>query len=183
MLFPTHDLESCLTAFTFSKKRDFLRYCREARIYGCDFATIISVFHGGFPPFRHQSHHHDIWREDLAPTQEDILALSNKAGDGAGPLNRKESRAIRKIFALQDQRRCLSGHMFFTPSWYEWHFFYFDQRDLAEDDNHWEGGPHVHLVNWLWPNLDGRSVWCDFVRNKEVPRQALHLRYVSDDPS
>ena len=72
--------------------------------------------------------------------------------------------------------------MFFTPSWHEWHFFYFDQRDLAENDNHWqEGGPHIHLVNWLWPNLDGDLVWSDFVRNKEVPRQALHLRYVSDD--
>ena len=119
--------------------------------------------------------------EHLVPTKARLGALSRNARNGVGPLDREGRKAIGKIFTLFDQRRCLVGHMFFTPGLHEWRFFYFDRRDTAENANHWKSGPHIHLVNWLWPTLDPRSVCGDFVSANKPPPQALHLRYDPDD--
>ena len=181
MLFRTRDLESFLKLFTFSKKRNLERYCRGTMVYGSDFAAIIMACDAGRLPFHHRIYHSDIVPEHLVPTEASLSALSRNARKGVGPLDREGCKAIRKVFTLFDQRRWLVGHMFFTPGLHEWHFFYFDQRDMAENANHWKGGPHIHLVNWLWPTLDPRLVWRDFVSTNKPPPQALHLRYDPDD--
>ena len=183
MLFRTRDVESFLKLFTFSKKRNLERYSRDTVVYGSDFAAIITASDAGRLPFHHGIYRSDIVPPHLVPTKASVGALSRNAMNGVGPLDREGRKAIGKLLTLFDQRRCLVGHLFFTPGLHEWHFFYCDQRDTAEDGNHWKGGPHIHLVNWLWPTLDPRSVWRDFVSTNKPPPQALHLRYHPDDLS
>lgn len=182
MLTRTRNPESFLKIFTFSKKRHLERYCRDAIVYGSDFAATVMACDAGRLPFHHRIHQTDLVPGHLVPTEASLGALSRNVRKGIGPLDSAGRKAARKVFALFDQRRWLVGHMFFTLGLHEWHFFYFDQRDMAENANHWKGGPHIHLVNWLWPNLDPRSVWRDFVSTNQAPPQALHLRYDPDDP-
>ena len=182
MLFRTRDLESFLKVLTFDKKRPLERYCRTAIVYGSDLAATIVECNRGVLPFHHRIHHRDIVPRHLPPTEASLDALSRNAAKGVGPLDRDGRKAARKVFALFDERRWLVGHMFFTAGMQKWHFFYFDQRDMAENANHWKGGPHIHLVNWLWPNLDPHSVWRDFVGENRPPSQALHIRYDPDNP-
>ena len=207
MLFRTRDLEGFLKVFTFSKKRALERYCRDTTVYGCDFANVIVACEDGVLPFRHRIHYSDIVPKHLVPTDASLGAVSRNS---VGPLDREGRKAARKIFALFDERRWLVGHILegarratggrdpattspevpatvqrrrFSADMHEWHFFCpFDQRDTAARANHWKGGSHIHLVNWLWPNLDLRSVWRDFVRKNERPPQALHLRYNDEPP-
>ena len=150
MLFRTRDLESSLKLFTFSKKRNIERYSRSAIVYGSDFAAIITACDADVCPSIIASTVPIPCLSILVPTKASLGALSRNARNGVGPLDREGRKAIGKIFTLFDQRRCLVGHMFFTPGLHEWHFFYFDQRDTADNANHWKGGPHIHLVNWLW---------------------------------
>ena len=178
---PSQDFEAFCKVFTFSKKSDLKHYSRKARIYAPDFTTFIILCRIGRLPFHYRCHFSDNRPAHLAPTKANHNALVRSFNNGVGPLNREGQKALRKIFALLDERRCLAGHMFFTPGFHEWHFFYFDQRDMAEDDNHWQGGAHIHLVNWLWSNVNPRMLLQDFERNNKPPSGAFHLRYDSTD--
>lgn len=181
VLFPPQDVESLWKVFTFSKKSDLKRYSRKARIYASDFTTFIIMCRKGFLPFLYRCQFSERRPNHLAPTKANHDALVRSFNKGVGPLDGEGQKALRKVFALLDERRCLAGHMFFTPGFHEWHFFYFDQRDMAGNGNHWQGGAHIHLVNWLWPNLDPRMVLHNFEVNNKPPSGALHLRYDSTD--
>jgi hypothetical protein len=105
------------------------------------------------------------------------------SANGVGLLNPAVKKVVNKIGSLFEQRRWLVGHMFYTASLYEWHFIYFDQRDTeARRPNHWKRGAHIHLVNWMWPNLDPKTVWKEFVENRKPPGGALHIRYDDTPP-
>lgn len=82
---------------------------------------------------------------------------------------------------MLDERRLVNGHMFFTPDQSNWHFFYFDQRDIDRYNNHWIHGPHVHYLNYLWPRRTAESVWTEFVSGNPSMKGALHIRY-RDEP-
>lgn len=98
--------------------------------------------------------------------------------NGVGLLKPRALKTVRKLGALFEKRHWLVGHMFYTAGLHEWHFCYFDQRDTeAQRKNHWERGAHIHFVNWLWPNLEPRSLWADFVSQNKPPGGALHIRY------
>src|SRR5262249_14535351 len=86
-------------------------------------------------------------------------------------------KTANKISAIFDDRRLLSGHIFFTPDKSEWHFFYFDQRDFAERGNHWQGGSHIHLINYLWPDRTADATWKEFCIGNPQMRGALHVRF------
>jgi hypothetical protein len=85
---------------------------------------------------------------------------------------------VRKIGQIFKDRRYLVGHIFYIPDLSEWHFFQFDQRDLEhERGNHWKEGPHVHFLNWLWPNYDAKTLWENFSSGKAKLTDSLHVRY------
>jgi hypothetical protein len=56
--------------------------------------------------------------------------------DSSRPLQ----KAANKIYATFEERRMLSGHLFWNER--AWHFFYFDNHDQAKNRNHWAGGPY-----------------------------------------
>jgi hypothetical protein len=91
--------------------------------------------------------------------------------DSSRPLQ----KAANKIYATFEERRMLSGHLFWNER--AWHFFYFDNHDQAKNRNHWAGGPHIHLLNHLWPNRSGDSVWEEFCSGNPTIKGALHIRF------
>jgi hypothetical protein len=181
-IFPARDLRGLLTIFTFSKKKELEKYCRDVTIYGSDFANFILACNGSPElPFYHRIHCTDIVPEHLVLTDESLVPLQS---NGVGLLSPASKKVVNKIGSMFEQRRYLVGHMFYTANLHEWHFVYFDQRDTEDRrPNHWKEGAHIHLVNWLWPNLDPRTVWNEFVQNHKPPGGAVHIRYDDTPPN
>jgi hypothetical protein len=119
------DIKGFLTLFTFEKKRDLEKYCREFTIYSSDFVAFILACEGNRLPFLHRIHYRDFVPEHLNPTDNDLAALS---ANPVGPLQPDAQKTMRKVFQIFRDRRQLVGHIFYVPGTFEWHFFQFDQR-------------------------------------------------------
>jgi hypothetical protein len=172
------DLEGFIKIFTFDKKRDLEKYCREVVVYRRDFVAFILACDAGRMPFGHRIHYCDNIPEHLLPSKSEHKALSE---NGVGPLKGDALKMVRKIFQLYEERRYIVGHMFYTPSLWEWHFFYFNQREVDEErPNHWKGGSHIHLINWLWPKHDAQSIWSTLTSGNAKFPNSFHIRYVSE---
>lgn len=169
-------LDSLLEIFTFEKKADLVRHCKNLTISSEDFVKLILACEATGQPFLHEITYKDIARPHLVPKDSEIEALKSTpagslvAGDAA--------KAVSKMSQFFVDRRYLVGHMFFTPDKSKWHFFCFDQRDTGGE--HWEG-PHIHFVNWLWPNLNANSVWDHFTTADRRPGPDLHLRFLEPE--
>ena len=87
---------------------------------------------------------------------------------------------MRKISSIFDERRLLSGHLLFNADSSNWHLLYFDQRDMARQNNHWEAGSHIHLINHLWPKWTAQTIWDEFRTGNPMMKGALHLKYAED---
>jgi len=173
------DVEGLLKIFTFDRKADLERYCRDLVVYQSDFVAFVLACDAGRLPLRHKIHFRDYVPEHLEPSESQREAL---AANGVGPLKGEALKMVRKMFQLFEERRHLVGHMFFTPDLSEWHFLYFDQRDVTEGGpNHWKGGSHVHLLNWLWPEYSAESLWNTFTSGRAKPGGSFHIRYSSRD--
>lgn len=172
-------LESFLKLFTFDKKRELEKYCKDLVINADDFVNFIIACEAGLVGFAHQIHYRDFSPEHLAPTDEDLAALSSNP---VGPLQPAAQRFVRKISQIFVERKYLVGHIFYVSDLSQWHFFQFDQRDLeGERDNHWKGGAHIHFLNWLWPNYDAKTVWENFASGRDKLSGSLHVRYYDRD--
>lgn len=167
-----------LKMFTFAKKRELDKYCREVVIYSSVFVKFILACESGRLPFLHRIHYSDRVPEHLNPTDDDLAAL---AANGVGLLEPGAQKAVKKIGQMFKDRRYLVGHIFYVPNLSEWHFFQFDQRDLEhERGNHWKEGAHVHFLNWLWPNYDAKTLWENFSVGKARLSDSLHVRYFDE---
>lgn len=170
-------LENLLTIFEFDKKRKLEQYCRDIAVSAKDFSDLIICGEATGMPFFHQIHHRDIFPKHLELSDANLQALSNNP---VGPLNPEARKTVRKVFQIFKDRRYLVGHIFYTADLSKWHFFCFDQRDLALP-NHWEEGTHVHFINWLWPGWDARTAWGKFVAENGKPGDSIHLRFSEKD--
>ena len=166
--------EALLKLFTFDKKRDLEKYCRDLVINSTDFANLIFACEMGGVPFLHQISYGDHVPDHLHLTDKDTEAL---AANSVGPLQPGAQKAINKISQMFKDRRYLVGHIFYVPDLTEWHFFQFDQRDLEDKENHWKEGAHIHFLNWLWPNYEPKTLWANFTSGKAKMNDSLHVRY------
>jgi hypothetical protein len=162
--------------FTFDKKRDLEKYCRELVIDSSAFAKFIMACEAGILPYKHQIHYRDYMPESLHLTAEDHAAM---AANGVGPVRPGARKAINKMAQMFRDRRYLVGHIFYVPDLSVWHFFQFDQRDLEERNNHWKEGSHIHFLNWLWPNFDAQTLWRSFTTDRVKMNTSLHVRYLN----
>lgn len=170
------DIEGFLKLFTFKKKRELEKYCRDVVLYSSDFVAFILACESGSLPFLHLIHYQDHTPEHLHPTDEDLAAL---ATNPVGALRPGAQKALRKIGQIFKDRRHLVGHIFYVPDSPEWHFFQFDQRDIEDARaNHWKEGAHVHFLNWLWPNYHGMTLWRNFTSGRVKLNDSLHVRYL-----
>jgi len=170
------NVAAILKLFTFEKKRELEKYCREVIIYQSEFVDVILACESGTLPLLHQIHHREIRPENVLLTDKDHAAL---AANGVGLLRPDAQKAVNKIGQIFRVRRQLVGHIFYAPGTSEWHFFQFDQRDLEQEGtNHWKEGAHIHFLNWLWPNYNGNTLWADFVSGRAKMNDSLHVRCV-----
>ena len=174
------NLPSLLEILYFKKKRDLVRHCRNAIIYQVDFAAFILACETGTFSWNHQIFYRDYVPPHLPPTQENLNSL---ASNGVGPLRGEAAKVMNRIAQIFEERRLLVGHMFYDKDISNWHFFYFDQRDLSNKGNHWKEGSHIHLINHLWPNYDAESLWNKFCSGNIQLSGSLHIKFVDIDIS
>jgi hypothetical protein len=180
-MFPQHDLQSLTDIFEIKTKKELEAHCKDLVIHADDFANLVlAVELGAAAPYQHQLLSSIAEPEHLQPTEADFAALGEaKAGESLTGRAAKFSTRVRQLFK---DRRFLVGHLFHTPDYEFWQFFYFDQRDMAEFDNHWVGGSHVHLLSDLWPNLSAKAVVETFMSGKPRLPTSLHVRFDNRDP-
>jgi len=151
------DIDNLLAIFTINKLRDLKKHCRAATISEGELANFIMWCRSSGAPFLHTAQHRHFTPEHLTLSDADLAAL---AANGVGKFKPDAQKAANKVNATFDERRLLSGHLFWNAQ--TWHFFYFDNHDRNIYKPHWVGGPHIHLINHLWPNRSAENVWEQF---------------------
>ncbi len=84
------------------------------------------------------------------------------------------AKFVGKIHAIFEERKKYMVHLF--ESGEKWHCFYYTYKDMEPmSKNHWKHGPHLHFVNYLWPDYRKRAVWESFDnRNNDI--DGVHVR-------
>ena len=76
------DIEGLLKIFTFDRKADLERYCRDVVVYQPDFVAFVLACDAGTLPLRHKIHFRDYVPQHLEPSESQREALG---ANGAGP--------------------------------------------------------------------------------------------------
>lgn len=164
------DIISC------SSKSDLEKLCKTTTITMTEFVDFIIHCKAGLTPLNHTMHFFDFVPPELEEKPDDWQVLS---ADREVQASKEGQRAIRRLFKAHGKRQYRVGHMFVskdpTHPLSKWHFIFFETNELRAKDNHWEMGPHVHITNYLWPNLYCQPIWEAFVLRKEFPPAKLHL--------
>lgn len=161
-------LESLLQIFYISKLSDLKKHCNSATIHHSDLANFVLWCKTTEAPFKHISSH-----RNFVPNHLKDIDVSAIAKNGVGRFKPPAQKAANKLFALLNERRMISGHMFLASD--QWHFFYFDNKDHSGRDNHWKGGPHIHLISHLMPNRSAEKVWEEFHTGNPYMKGSLDL--------
>ncbi|SED60238.1 hypothetical protein SAMN05444161_3564 [Rhizobiales bacterium GAS191] len=162
---------SVLRLFNLFQKKNVRRFCRSECISQSHLFEIIVACETGQLPWLHKLRYRYFVPPHLEPTAKDREAMLTddlKVGDTIPDY-------LRRMTRIFDERRYLVGHIFYSADLSNWHLLYFDQRDLSTRNNHWAGGSHVHVVNWLTVRRDAKVVWEEF--NAGKPHMSgLHVR-------
>ncbi len=111
------------------------------------------------------------------PGHKDHKAL---ARNGVGPFSNDAKKFVNKIGQMFEQRRLFNGHLFIpVEHTTHWHLFYFDQRDVDRERNHWQQGEHIHLMSMI---THPRLPVLDLVKKLDSDDRpklggGLHIRY------
>jgi hypothetical protein len=176
----TTGFQGLLNLINAANKKSVQKICRELVIDQKDlYELIISGKHGLLSPYSYACHFSDYTPAHLFPTQDQLSAL-NQSGIGihAGPAK----RAITRLFQSVKERRMFAAHLFYLQNHEYWSLFYFDQRDISSDSNHWKiGGPHIHYAYEAFANKPMHIVWQEICQLQASPPSSEHIRYKDRD--
>jgi hypothetical protein len=172
---------SFLNIIKCTKKSELEKLCKTSTITMSEFVDFIAVCEAGLTHLNHIMHFVDFVPPDVETKEEDWKILD---ADRTTQATKEGQQAFRRLFKSHGMRQYRVGHMFFTkeishPS-QEWHFVFFELNELKAKHNHWEFGPHVHLSNYLWPNLSCQKIWKEFLLTKAFPKAKLHLSCIDE---
>ena len=163
-------------------KRSLSQLCRTTTVSQSDFVDFIIACKADLTHLNHTMHFVDYVPDHLVETDQDLAVLK---ADRAFQQSKQGQVSLRKLFKTHGERKYKVGHMFISKELQhpisEWHFVFFEIKELATGANHWQGGPHVHITNYLWPNLYCQPIWEDFIHRSAFPSSKLHLSFI--DPS
>jgi hypothetical protein len=146
-----------------------------------DFADFVLACKIGLTPLNHTMHYTDFVPPELEEKPEDWKILHS---DPSVHASKEGQKALRRLFKSHGKRQLRIGHMFFsreiTHPIREWHFIFWEVSELHVRDNHWEMGPHVHITNYLWPQLYCQTLWEQFIKHNEFPKSKLHLSCIDE---
>lgn len=80
---------------------------------------------------------------------------------------------IGKIRAIFEERKNYMVHLFESEK--IWHCIYYTYHEMEADNNQFKYGPHLHFVNYLWPEYTKRKVWESFDK-REHNIKGVHIR-------
>jgi len=163
-------------------KKALTQLCKATTVTLADFVDFIVACKAGLTHLNHTMHFVDYVPDHLVETDKDLAVLD---ADRDFQQSKQGQASLRKLFKSHGERKYKVGHMFISKEKQhpvdEWHFVFFETRELTARDNHWQGGPHVHITNYLWPNLYCQPIWEDFVLRRNFPSAKLHLAFI--DPN
>lgn len=159
-------------------KKELKKLCKTMTVEKCDFVDVVAACKTGLSHLNHTMYYFDYVPEYLETRESDFDILDASREVQASPDGKK---AFRRLFKTHGQRKYKVAHMFFSREIQhplsEWHMVFFELDELKEKDNHWCGGAHVHITNYLWPNLCCQDLWDDFLSKREFPSSKLHLAF------
>lgn len=160
-------------------KNALKKLCKNARIRRKDFVAFIMMCQGGYTHLNHTMHYFHEIPEQLQEKETDLAFLEASQEERRTPEGKK---ALNRLFDTHQQRKYKVAHMFFSreirPPCKEWHMIFFEARERDDKGNHWCGGPHVHITNYLWTNLDAQTLWDNFHDKRGFPRSKLHVSFI-----
>lgn len=163
-------------------KQSLTKLCKSTSVAPSDFVNFVIACKAGLTHLNHTMRYLDYVPDHLVETDSDLAVLD---ASREFQQSKQGQASLTKLFKSHGQRKYKVGHMFISKEpqhpFSEWHFVFFETRELAAKDNHWVGGPHVHIANYLWPRLYCQPVWEDFILRRSFPRSNHHLSFV--DPS
>ena len=169
-------IEKLVRLFNLEDKKSVEKYCRDLSISSDDlFHIILAGRTAGIRPYLYACHFDHRTPEHLHPAEHDLAAL---ASNGVGALSRSARKTVTKVSQIFLDRRLFSAHLFYTASQRYWHLFYFDQRDVSGQRNHWKiGGPHIHYSRESFCRDPLHVVWQAIRSSPPRPPRSLHVRY------
>lgn len=170
-------IDKLVKLFNIEDKKSVKKYCRNLEISSEDLFHIILVGRSaGLRPYLYACHFDQNTPSHLYPTDRDLSAL---ASNGVGVMSRSARKAATKMSQIFLDRRLFSAHLFYTQSQKYWHLFYFDQRDLDSDRNHWKaGGPHIHYTRESFCHEPLSVIWRAICTSPpRPPKTSMHVRY------
>lgn len=153
------------------------KYCRELVVARDQLVELFLNGHAGNTGrFAYAVHFQQYHPGSLRPTDAERAAL---AENGLGPLKGKALKLITKVTQMFKDRRLLAVHLFYSADRKYWHMIYFDQRDNAEMDNHWQHGPHIHYSSELFTTAPLQEIWANATSEQATFPPSVHIRYVT----
>ena len=161
------DLLRIIRIFGVTTKKELVKYCRGLEI--TDRGLVALILHADLLGFCHIRAHWEWVPAHLEITDTFIKEIQESD-------NAERLHAFRKIGQVFSQRRLFTGHLFYTSE--DWHLFFFDQHDRAEDRNHWKHGAHVHYLSHLVrPDLSLQRVIDEINTDRPKIKGEIHIRY------
>ncbi|MEH6413905.1 hypothetical protein [Pseudomonas sp. CGJS7] len=161
-------------------RRAAKKICRDLAVEHEDlFRFIIAGQHGLLEPYRYACHFAFYTPPGLELSQEDHAALTAHT---SGPFTGKAKRTVNILFQILKDRRQFAAHLFYLPSYEFWTLLYFDQRDRAEEGNHWSvGGPHIHYSCEAFTTDNLHEMWGKICQLKPAPPNSEHIRFRGEE--
>lgn len=162
-----NSLDNLIKIFNITKKKELDKHCKKITIVAEDFSDLVFACQGvGCTGYLHIPYFDEVIDECHKPTKKDLKLLSEG----------KPSIFIDKIGKLFKTRKYRIGHMFYRPTDNKWHFFRFSLKEIDEKNPGWCGGPHIHLINYLFSGQNCINIFEDFVNNRKLPK-GFHIRW------
>ncbi|MCJ7516214.1 MAG: hypothetical protein MUO89_09695 [Dehalococcoidia bacterium] len=153
--------EKLQTLLNYTKKSKLLAYCR--RITITEEELFLLVHNCSQIGYTHQSKFLEYVPENRRLTESDRTVL----------IKNEPKKFFGKIRALFKERKNYMVHLFESDK--IWHLFYYTYHEMEADKNKWKHGPHLHFVNYLWPEYTKRKVWESFDK-REHNINGVHIR-------
>jgi hypothetical protein len=144
---------------SYSKKSKLLAYSK--RITISEDELFLLIHNCSQIGYTHQSKFLEYVPENRSLTETDRTIL----------LKNEPKKFFNKVRAIFKERKNYVVHLFEHGK--IWHCFYHTYHEM--EANSWKHGPHLHFVNYLWPEYTKRKVWDSFnIREQNI--NGIHIR-------
>ena len=156
--------ENLETILGYTTKRKLVAYCKRAVI--SEEELVLLIHNCNQIGYTHRSKFPEYVPENRRLTESDRTLIRQN----------EPTKFVSKIHAIFEERKNYMVHLFESSE--KWHCFYNTYRDMEPvGKNHWEHGPHLHYVNYLWPEYRKRQVWESFDK-REHNIDGVHIRLI-----